>query len=142
MFSIKWNKRDHEMSGRVGTIYKERKDAEPIVVCKVVSWGLGSCAVALLQNWGWCCRLDKADLDAFFEFVCLKVDADWQPQEFYFMLSDCQIRHQGFENLVEHPNVKLRDKFANKSHGPNKVLLYRYSKAKDFKRFVQRKGKL
>lgn len=142
MFSIIWQKTNNNLNGRTGTIQIKRPNDASYTVCNVVSWGLGSCAVALLQTWGWCCRLNADELDEFFEFVCDEVDEDWQPEEFYFMLSDKQISHQGFHILVEHPNVKLRDKFANKSHGPNKVLLYRYSKAKDFKRFVQRKGKL
>jgi hypothetical protein len=138
MFVIEWKDRVEGVSGRTGVIYKQQPH-DKTRVCNVTSWGMGSCAVATLQNWGWTCRVRLDELDSFFHFICEEVDEDWKPCEFYFLLSDSQKRRE-FKHLIQHPNVRLRDKFVNKSHGPNKVYLYRYSKALDFKRVVN-KGK-
>lgn len=140
MFSIDWKDRVDGISGRTGVIYKKREnDPTPVRICHVTSWGMGSCAVATLQNWGWSCRVHLHEMDDFFHFICEEVDNDWEPEEFYFLLSDSQIKRE-FKHFTNHPNVRLRDKFANKSHGPNRVYLYRYSKAADFKRVITKRG--
>jgi hypothetical protein len=43
--------------------------------------------------------------------------------------------------MIKNPNVKKRDKFYNKAHGPNWLHLYRYSKEKDFPALNPRKKK-
>ena len=56
------------------------------------------------------------------------------------MLSKSQLKLDRFKLMFNHPNVKLRDVFMNKSHGPNKVYLFRYSVKKDFQRLQLPKG--
>ena len=141
MFSVEWMPRVENVSGRTGIIYKHRKnDNSPMRICHVTSWGMGSCAIATLQNWGYTTRVELNEVDQFFEWLCATIDKDWQPMEFYFMFSPNQ--KKTFKHFIRHPNVKLRDKFENKSHGPNHVYLYRYSKHKDFKRIVNRKAEI
>jgi len=135
MFRVEWKPRIEGISGRFGTVYMN--DTR---ICNVQTWGLGSCAIAMLQNWGWMCKVPKDKLDDFFTWMCDAVDEDWNPAEFYFMLSDEQVRKHYFNFLTKHPNVKRRDVFRNKSHGPNKVILYRYSAEDDFGRVVNRKA--
>lgn len=137
MFVIEWKDRVEGVSGRTGVIYKQHPN-DKTRICNVTSWGMGSCAVAILQQWGWQLRVNKDEVEAFLNFICYEIDSDWQPEEFYFMFSDEQKR-RGFKSLIQHPNVRLRDKFKNKSHGPNTVFLYRYSKADDFKRVITKR---
>ena len=139
MFSVDWMPRIEKVHGRTGTIFKNTPNGTPMRVCNVTTWGLGSCALATLQEWGWCARVQLHEVDQFFDWLCTNIDTDWQPNEFYFMFSSSQIKRE-FKHFVKHPKVKLRDKFENKSHGPNKVFLYRYSKSEDFKRVVNKKG--
>jgi len=140
MFSVEWMPRVENVSGRTGIIYKQfPNEQKPTRVCHVQTWGMGSCAVATLQQWGYWCRVELNEVDQFFDWLCDNIDTDWQPAEFYFMFSSSQTKNE-FKHIVRHPNIKLRDKFENKSHGPNKVQLYRYSKACDFKRIVNKKG--
>jgi hypothetical protein len=139
MFSVEWLPRVENVSGRMGVVWKKLpNDNTPIRICHVQTWGMGSCAVAILQQWGYWARVELNEVDQFFEWLCSDVDTDWQPMEFYFMFSPNQ--KKAYKHFIKHPNVKLRDKFENKSHGPNTVFLYRYSKAKDFKRVVNKKG--
>ena len=139
MFSVKWMDRVAHVQGRTGTLYKEHAALGKVRICNITTWGMGSCAVATLQEWGYTSRVDAHEVDQFFDWLCANIDNDWQPMEFYFMYSSSQIKRT-FKHFVKHPKVKLRDKFENKSHGPNHVYLYRYSKALDFKRIVNRKA--
>lgn len=140
MFSVEWNKSVENISGRTGVVFKTPEGGIPIRICNVTSWGMGSCAVATLQSWGWGLRIQPDEVDQLLNWLCENIDSDWQPNEFYFLLSSTQIK-RSFAPLVKHPNVRLRDKFENKSHGPNKVFLYRYSKAEDFKRVITKRSK-
>jgi hypothetical protein len=140
MFSVEWKASVSDVSGRTGIVYRTEKNGPKLRVCNVTSWAMGSCAVATLQSWGWICRIYESEVDQFFKWLCDEVDNDWQPNEFYFLLSDTQIKRD-FKRLINHPNVKLRDRFKNKSHGPNRVSLYRYSTDKDFPRVVNKKVK-
>jgi hypothetical protein len=93
---------------------------------------MNSCAVATLQGWGSYCAVNDDDVESFFNWLDSNVDGDWSPREFYFLLSTYQLKE--FKSLIAFPNVRLRDKFENKSHGPNNMFLYRYSACQDFKR--------
>jgi hypothetical protein len=130
MFSVKWKSRDFEKNGRDGTIKHTIGKNEPRYVCKIETWAFGSCACFALSrfNDAYHFNFDEDNIDKFFEFVC-GLDEDWKPRELYFLLSKSQL-----------PNVKVRDVFDNKSHGPNKVYLFRYSASKDFKAFRKLKG--
>jgi hypothetical protein len=141
MFSVKWKSRDFEKNGRDGTITYQVSKKEAMLVCKIETWAFGSCACFALSrfNDGYNFRYDAENIDKFFEFVC-SLDEDWKPREFYFLLSKSQLAQDKLKFLYKHPNVKLRDVFSNKSHGPNKVYLFRYSASKDFKAFRKLKG--
>jgi hypothetical protein len=139
MFSIEWRERVPHTSGRTGDMFKDDKVFGKTRICSVTTWGMASCAIATLQEWGYSSRVHANEVDQFFEWLCINVDNDWQPMEFYFMFSNKQ-KEKYFKHFVKHPNVKLRDKFENKSHGPNHVYLYRYSRKNDFKRIVNRKA--
>lgn len=140
MFSVDWKKRDFEESGRKGTI-KYKDGGESQYVCKIETWAFGSCACFALSrfNDAYKFRFEADNIDKFFEYICI-LDEDWKPKEFYFMLSKSQLKLDRFKLMFNHPNVKLRDVFMNKSHGPNKVYLFRYSAKKDFKRLQLPKG--
>lgn len=139
MFSVEWRNRVPGMSGRTGDMFKNDKVFGKTRICSVTTWGMASCAIATLQEWGYSSRVYADEVDQFFDWLCVNVDNDWQPTEFYFMFSTKQ-KDRYFKHFIKHPNVKLRDKFENKSHGPNHVYLYRYSKQGDFKRIVNRKA--
>ena len=134
MFSVEWKKRDFEESGRKGTI-KYKDGGETKYVCKIETWAFGSCACFALSrfNDAYHFKFNAENIDKFFKYICT-LDEDWKPQEFYFMLSKSQLKLGRFKLMFNHPNVKLRDVFMNKSHGPNKVYLFRYSVKKDFQR--------
>ena len=140
MFSVEWKKRDFEESGRKGTI-KYKDEGESKYVCKIETWAFGSCACFALSrfNDAYKFRFEVDNIDKFFDYICT-LDEDWKPKEFYFMLSKSQLKLDRFKLMFKHPNVKLRDVFMNKSHGPNKVYLFRYSVKKDFKRLQLPKG--
>lgn len=140
MFSVKWKKRNFEESGRKGTI-KYKDEGESKYVCKIETWAFGSCACFALSrfNDAYKFRFEADNIDKFFDYICT-LDEDWKPKEFYFMLSKSQLTLDRFKLMFNHPNVKLRDVFMNKSHGPNKVYLFRYSVKKDFQRLQLPKG--
>ena len=140
MFSVEWKKRDFEECGRKGTI-KYKDEGESKYVCKIETWAFGSCACFALSrfNDAYNFRFEADNIDNFFDYICT-LDEDWKPKEFYFMLSKSQLKLDRFKFMFNHPNVKLRDVFMNKSHGPNKVYLFRYSVKKDFQRLQLPKG--
>ena len=141
MFSVEWKKTDFEKSGRDGTIKHTVGKNESKYVCKIETWAFGSCACFALRrfNDGYQFNFTPENIDAFYKFVC-GLDEDWKPKEFYFLLSRSQLSLGKLKPLYKHPNVKLRDVFDNKSHGPNKVYLFRYSASKDFKPIRKLKG--
>ena len=140
MFSVTWKKTDFEESGHDGVI-KYKVGGESKYVCKIETWAFGSCACFALRrfNDGYQFNFTPENIDAFYAFVC-GLDEDWKPKEFYFLLSRSQLSLGKLKPLYKHPNVKLRDVFDNKSHGPNKVYLFRYSASKDFKPIRKLKG--
>jgi hypothetical protein len=140
MFSVKWDKKpdDFNFSGRKGNIvHGENKN----MVCRIETWAFSSCACFALSrfNDAWHFKFTDENVDGFFKYLCT-LDEDWQPKEFYFMLSTSQLESVRFKALYKHPDVKLRDVFKNKSHNPNKVYLFRYSSKKDFQRLQLPKG--
>lgn len=141
MFSVKWDKKadgDFGGSGRKGTIQFGKGKQ---FVCKLQTWEFGSCACFGLSRFSdaWEFKFDDENVDPFFKYLCT-LDVDWKPKEFYFLLSGSQVKNYRTRTLVKHPNVKLRDVFENKSHGPNKVYLFRYSASMDFKPVRKLKG--
>lgn len=134
MFSVEWKKTENqwENDGRKGDI--QYKADDKLFVCKIETWAFASCACFALHSFknAYNFRFTPENVDEFFKFVCT-LDKDWQPKEFYFMLSKSQLGVDRIKCLYKHPNVRLRDVFDNKSHGPNKVYLFRYSASKDFK---------
>lgn len=108
-------------------------------LCNVHTWGFASCGVLNLQNFSYSLyALEIKDFPefakGFFEFLETVNDPSWKPKEAYFCLSDGQLTNDWINALCKHPEVKRRDRFYNKSHGPNHMNLFRWSKAKDFKR--------
>lgn len=108
-------------------------------LCNVHTWGFASCGVLNLQNFAYSLyALEIKDFpkfaNEFFEFLSTVNKPSWQPKEAYFCLSDGQLTNDWINALCKHPEVKRRDRFYNKSHGPHNMNLFRWSKAKDFKR--------
>ena len=135
MFEIVWQPRVVDLNGRTGEVFYKATDAlSARRICNVTTWGMNSCAVATLQKWGSYCVVNDDDVESFFNWLNDNVDGDWSPREFYFLLSTRQLKQ--FKELIHFPNVRLRDKFKNKSHGPNNMYLYRYSACDDFKRVI------
>lgn len=140
MFSVEWRKSDFTDNGRKGSI-KFKEGNENFYVCLIETWAFGSCACFALSrfNDAQSFRFDEDNIDDFFAFIC-SLDKDWMPKEFYFLLSKSQLARASLTHLYKHPKVRLRDVFDNKSHGPNKVYLFRYSDSKDFKAVRKLKG--
>lgn len=136
MFELKNRKANTGASGYTMDIsYNGRR------LCRVNTWGFASCGVLCLDSFGYLDvkkEEEKEFADKFFEFLS-DVDKDtWKPREAYMCLSDGQMNNQNWISaLVKHPQVKRRDRFYNKSHGPNHMNLFRWSKAKDFKRVMK-----
>ena len=108
-------------------------------LCRVETWGFDSCAVMCLMGWNNYIEnlyVDCITPDEMFRELNEKVgSSDWwgyRPGEAYFLISTSQLQREFFKKIVANPNVSLRDKFKNKSHGPNDVFLYRWSLKKDF----------
>lgn len=141
MFSVAWKKSDFGQSGRTGAIRYKVGNNEPDFVCKIETWAFNSCACFALTkfNEAYQFKFNEENTDVFFKYI-ETLDDDWKPCEFYFMLSKSQLLNNRFKYLFQHPNVKLRDVFMNKSHGPNRVYLFRYSSKKDFKRIQLPQG--
>jgi hypothetical protein len=133
MFELKNVKAMEGHSGYTGVIYYKGQK-----VCGVHTWGFSSCGVLNLQGFGYP-EIKEIDTFAkeFFLFLRTVHDPHWKPCEAYFCLSDGQLTHPWIKALCKHPEVKRRDRFYNKSHGPNHMNLFRWSKAKDFKRVVK-----
>lgn len=131
MFELKNEKANVGTSGILADImYKGR------CVCVVNTWGFASCGVLNLYSFGYPEVDDpKKFAEEFFAFLETVNKPSWQPKEAYFCLADTQIATSAWiRALCKHSEVKRRDRFYNKSHGPNHMNLFRWSKAKDFKR--------
>jgi hypothetical protein len=139
MFKLTLKHKPDGKSGQEGVItWAETGNS----VCNVESWSFASCGVGALTKLSYTRFTSAKQVDAFFNFVCANVADDWNPNEFYFLLTDGQLKMDNIKFMVNHPNVKRRDVFMNKSHGPNKLHLFRYSKDKDFKALRPRKPKV
>ena len=127
-FTVNWSAPDFTRSNRRGTVkYKGIK------LCCIDTWGFDSCGVVNISQFAaretW-----PTIVDDFFAWVFNEADgiSGWAAKEAYFLLSSDQLRQ--YPCLVKHPNVRLRDKFTNKAHGPNTLFLFRYSENNDFRR--------
>lgn len=139
MFKLILNKKKDYTSGEVGHI--RRKDTER-TLCRVESWAFTSCGIGALTQLNDTNFKTAEEVQQFFDFVCTHVAGDWNPNEFYFLVSDNQLKYgTSIPLMIKNPNVKKRDKFYNKAHGPNWLHLYRYSKEKDFPALNPRKKK-
>jgi hypothetical protein len=126
MFSIKWNDTGYSYPGKKGVVLNQKG----YTICQIETWAFHSCACFLLQSFE--STLLSEDVDKFFEYLTGDLGLTWQPNEIYFLLSTTQLAR--YSQLYKRKDVKLRDRFTNKAHGPNDVFLFRYSKAGDFKR--------
>jgi uncharacterized protein YqfB (UPF0267 family) len=139
VFKLVLNKKKDYTSGEVGEIRHKETDR---YVCRVESWAFTSCGIGALTKLNSTNFTSAEEVQAFFDFVCTNVADDWHPNEFYFLVSDNQLKYgTSIPLMVKNPNVKKRDKFYNKAHGPNWLHLYRYSKDKDFPAIIPRKKK-
>ena len=130
--SIKWDATDYSYPGRKGFI----QDSVLGRVCRIETWAFRSCACFLLQEFDpdiqtW----TKEQCDYFWNWISQHdKDLSYYPDEIYFLLSDTQLKR--FPRFYKRKEIRLRDRFTNKSHGPNDVYLFRYSKAGDWQRRV------
>lgn len=131
-FSFKWQDHDFSYLGVKGTVlFNEQR------VCEIETWAFHSCACFLLQYWNvsvvknW----NRKTATEFWNFLTKKHGKlNWHPDEVLFLISDSQMG--GLKPIWKRKDVRLRDRFTNKSHGPNDVYLFRYSKAGDWQRRV------
>lgn len=131
-FSIEWDAVDYSYPGKKGKVMWNKRS-----ICKIETWAFRSCACFLLQDWdsvevsNW----SKDISNSFWEFITKKHEnLTWHPEEVYFLISDSQKKF--LKPLWKRKEVRLRDRFTNKAHGPNDVYLFRYSKAGDWQRRV------
>jgi hypothetical protein len=105
-------------------------------LCNMEEWMFRSCAVHGLSGFdyhyhelAWSVEL----VDALIEwFKTVKgAEGGWAWREVLFCITKYQ--RNGLKGLIEHPNVKLIDRFTNKAHGNTPMYLYRLSVDKDFK---------
>jgi hypothetical protein len=138
-------KKQPRPTGESGGVFTLCLDGQKL--CDYVGWGFASCSVALLENFkayvrdytnskntksNW--ELLTENQEALFEFLnCTGCD-NWLPREYLMVLSPMQIRSfQSAGKFLEHPCIKEVDHWTNKSHGGNRISLYRISLQKDFK---------
>ena len=128
MFSIKWKENTNYDSNKVGLIFNK----DNVKVCEIETWGFNSCACFILKAFAY--QGEKlVDADEFWKFVTSKDhDLNWYPDEVYLLLSTEQLPK--WRQLYKRKDVRLRDRFTNKAHGPCDLFLFRYSKAEDWKR--------
>ncbi|CAB4240668.1 hypothetical protein UFOVP39_42 [uncultured Caudovirales phage] len=128
MFSIKWKENTNYDSNKVGLIFNK----DNVKVCEIETWGFNSCACFILKAFAY--QGEKLiDTDEFWKFVTSKDhDLNWYPDEVYLLLSTEQLPK--WRKLYKRKDVRLRDRFTNKAHGPCDLFLFRYSKAGDWKR--------
>jgi len=139
VFKLVLTKKKDHISGEVGFITRTENGR---TLCRVESWAFTSCGIGALTQLNLSDFKTAEEVQQFFDFVCAKVADDWRPDEFYFLVSDHQLKWgSSIPLMVKNPNVKKRDKFYNKAHGPNWLHLYRYSKDKDFPALNPRKKK-
>lgn len=102
-------------------------------------WSLNSCAMANFHKFdGWQSPKalnDPLTVDALLKYLRENKDVwyhNWRPREYLFLFSANQIKL--FKGFIKNPKVKLIDRWANKSHGPNDIYLFRLSEDQDFKK--------
>jgi hypothetical protein len=106
-------------------------------LCRMEEWLFHSCAVHGMAGMTdyyhpsvpWTTELVDALIHWFKEVN--GAQGGWAWREALF----CITKHQReyLKGLIEHPNVKLIDRFTNKAHGDTPMYLYRLSVDKDFK---------
>lgn len=139
MFELTLSKKKDHTTGEWGWI---KRTSDGHTMCRVESWAFTSCGIGALTQLNNAKFSSMDEVSAFFNFVCANIAEDWTPNEFYFLVSDHQLEWgTSIPLMVKHPNVKKRDKFYNKAHGPNWLHLYRYSKDADFPALNSRKQK-
>ena len=125
-------------SGKILKISQLREGRGPQELFTVETWGMSCCGVHILKQLSYV-SLTLEEWEKFFEWWETKKEEDWKdmgdqwnPGEFYFLLSDDG--KEGKQNtLLALENVKKVDTFMNHAHGPSRLHLYRYSRQKDFK---------
>ena len=123
MFSVEWLEETDYHGNCIGNIlYNDKR------VCFISDWAMNSCAAHALMRWN---RSITFPVKEFWDFVS-KINKNWNPQEAYFLLSSGQLELTQFSKLVKDERVKQVDSFLNKAHGPNRVMLFRFSEQKDF----------
>lgn len=98
-------------------------------------WGMSCCGVHILKGLTFV-SLSKEEWIEFFAWFEKEKEAgnigdQWNPGEFYFLLSDSGVESKQ-DTLLSLGNVKKIDSFENHAHGPYRLHLYRYSRQKDF----------
>lgn len=131
--SVKWNGNHAFMSDSQKTGVIMNGDNK---ICEIRAWGFHSCACHALENWDtWNVDTPEFDADKFWEFLSNKLPSvGWIPGEVLFLISTKQLN--SLQKIWKRQDVRLRDRFENKAHGPNDVFLFRYSHLKDWKRRV------
>jgi hypothetical protein len=117
--------------------YVEEGEKAGPCICMVETWGMGSCAVMNLYNFCYYIPDMKKFVKDLFNWLSTQDEQGHKPKEAFFLLSDSQLNKGAYpftHALATHPSVRRRDRFSNKSHGPNDVHLFRWSYGKDFKR--------
>lgn len=128
MLEVLWNK-ETGIGDKYGGTFRS-KDGD--IICKIQTWAMNCCGIWELKGFNSYIDVDGA---AFWEaLVKASPFGGWQPLEYIFTISDSQKSHPLFRSILKHPNVRLRDKFANKAHGPSVLYVYRYSHKGDFPR--------
>lgn len=139
MFELTLSKKKDYDCGQYGYI---KRTSDGRRMCRVESWAFTSCGIGALTQLNNVDFKSAEEVQQFFDFVCANVAEDWSPNEFYFLLSDTQLKYgTSVPLMLKNPNVRKRDTFYNKAHGPNWLHLYRYSKDKDFPALNPRKKK-
>lgn len=131
-FVFKWKDTDYTYPGKRGRVLLNDK-----TICEIETWAFHSCACFLLQKWNTSEIINwtKKQGTEFWEFLTAHdYSLTWYPDEIYFLISDSQ--KPCLRPVWRRKEVRLRDRFTNKAHGPNDVYLFRYSKAGDWKRRV------
>jgi len=94
-------------------------------VCKLDTWGFSSCAVRNLHDFD-TYNLKHAGIDKFFDWLGDLLAGSYVIRDAYFLLSDSQLTNM--PDIKKVKGVKKVDSFTNKSHGPNDVHLFRWTK--------------
>ena len=89
MFKLKIDPKKDYHVGQHGYIQRKSDDYN---VCRVESWGFTSCAVGVITQMSHHMGDTLEEIDQLFKFICENVAEDWSPNEFYFLVSDYQLK--------------------------------------------------